>query len=237
MKIVFFVCAGALMLFASAAGYVEEVDGGRVFTHAAGAKEGMSAVIVRSYDGGRVISHRCVVIEAQPQSAELSCEPSELFDSDAVPSLTLPIRKGDQVILAPLDKTALIVAPNVDRFVSAQAANQDKRFIHPDLFAVELSTENNPAPGAKEFVDFCGAWMIGSVIFAMQDGDYIVDCATFSLLSFKAANHRSSTAEMPFFHRLNPITSGVFSGKKVVNTGEFDAYYKKMFMKETDVKR
>lgn len=216
---------------------MEEAGVGGVFARVSGAKEGMSAAIVRSYGGGRVISHNCVVIKAETDSAELSCQPFDLFDSDAVPSLTLPIRKGDQAILTPLDKTALIVAPNVDRFVAAQAANRHLRFVHPDLFAVELGRENNPAPSAKEFAAFCGAWLIGSVIFALEDGDYTVDCATFSLLSFTAANHKGGNVEMPFFHRLDPITSGVFSGREIVNAKEFDAYYKNLFIREIDVKR
>ncbi|MDR3347379.1 MAG: plasminogen-binding N-terminal domain-containing protein [Helicobacteraceae bacterium] len=216
-------------------GYVDRLlDGGAVKVDVKGAALGSSAVIIYSYDSGEMISRECVVAKATKNGAEIDCKPFALFNQDSVPVFVPPITRGDRVVFEPLSQSAIIIAPTIDRYVRAADRNKRLRLIHPDLFAIALTKKSNPTPSQDDFSAFCDRQMAGVVILALSDGDYVLDCQSFALLSVSADNPSLLDEEvvMPFFHRLNEIGGGFFAGVKTVSPKDFDAYYKQLINKD-----
>ena len=216
-------------------GVVVAVKDNHVIADLPGAKAGLSAIVVYAYDGGEAISRQCTVIDGA--KAELVCEPFEQFDQDSVPGLLLPVRAGDKVIAGPLSTTAMIIAPSAARYVRIQDRYPGYRYIHPDLFAGQLNKADNPNPKQDEFRTFCRNWMVGTLIFALNDGDWIVDCQSFAALDFHANTADAETPMKPFYHRLDPIKRGVFAWGTPKTIADFNAHYKSLIQKEFHAQR
>ncbi|MDR0664149.1 MAG: plasminogen-binding N-terminal domain-containing protein [Helicobacteraceae bacterium] len=222
-RITHLLLALAATAFASAEGRVVSVERNEALIAVKGAKAGMSAIIIYEYDGGETIAAKCAAISADDASARLRCEPFTLYDQDSTPTLTLPIRKGDKAIFAPLGQSAIVIAPNVDRLVRAQSRRLDLDYIHPDLFAHQLAKDDKTSPNAQDFRDFCDRYLVGTIVFALNDGDYIVDCQTLAALEISPVRAQTSQSVFPFFNRL---------GIKSDRAEAFDAYYKRLISKE-----
>jgi hypothetical protein len=200
-------------------GKIVSVDRGEVKAAINGAKAGMSAIVIYEYDGGETISAKCATISADASSAQLKCEPFTLYDQNSIPTLTLPVRKGDKALFAPLGKNAIAIAPNVDRLVRAQSKRPDLNFMHPDLLAHQLAKEDKTEPEISDFQEFCNRYLVGTIVFAFNDGDYLVDCQTFAAIEVLSGEGANSKSALPFFNRL-----GVKSDQNIA----FDAYYKRL---------
>jgi hypothetical protein len=208
----------AAIAFAGAQGKVISVDQNDVLVSVEGAKSGMSAIILYEYKSDSTISARCATIKAEKTTATLKCSPFNLYDQSSAPTLTLPIRKGDKAIFTPLGSSAIVIAPDLDRYVKARRA--DLTYVHSDLFAHQLVTDDVAKPTIADFRRFCDRLLVGAVVFAFNDGDYTVDCQTFAILEiapYSAAASKKSI--LPFFHRLGAIDNEI---------GDFDAYYKRL---------
>lgn len=225
----------AFLYAAPIEGRVSEAAGERIVALLPGAKAGQSAIVLYRYEGGEAISRECVVTDAD--RGELICRPFEQFDQDSVPKVILPVKPGDRVIAGPLSATALIIAPSAGRYVRVQDRHKNYRFIHPDLFAAQLTKADNPVPKTEAFKTFCDAWMVGTLIFALKDGDWIVDCQSFTALAFHADTPVTEEAAKPFYHRLDPIERGFFSWGTPKTIADFDAHYQSLIQKEFHAQR
>ncbi|MDR2638402.1 MAG: plasminogen-binding N-terminal domain-containing protein [Helicobacteraceae bacterium] len=218
-----------LSFFAAASaaieGRVTAADASGVTASVSGAKAGMSAIVIYGYNGGETISARCATISVSQNTARLQCKPFALYDQDSVPTLTLPVRKGDKAVFAPLEKSAIVIAPSVDRLVRAQSKRADLSFLHPDLLAHQLAVADKTEPDAEDFRGFCDRYLAGTIVFAFSDGDYLTDCQTFAPLEILPETAAASGARLtlPFFNRL---------GLKSDEIRDFDAYYKRLLSKE-----
>jgi hypothetical protein len=211
-------------MFGATEGAVIESDGAVITAAASNAKAGMSAIVIYSRGGVEAIGAKCATIDADGKAARLKCEPFTLYDQDSVPTLTLTIKKGDKVIFSPLSRSAIAIAPNADRLIRAQSKRPNLRYVHPDLFAHELVKNGETRPSVKDFRAFCDRYLVGAIVFAFSDGDYLTDCQTFATLEISpdsaAANARQA---FPFFNRLGIASEAI---------GDFDAYYKRLLSKE-----
>jgi hypothetical protein len=229
------ICSFSLALAARESGVVTATDDTRIQAEIAGAQKGMSAIILRRYEGGEIISRHCTVTRAGASRADLACEPFELFQQAALPGIELAVKPGDRVILRPLGGSATIIAPNATRYVRVlDRFSREHRFIHPDLLAYELRLEKTPAPTRKEMQRFCDRQMVGTLIFALDDGDYLLDCQSFATLEYRADTPPKAEAMSPFFHRLDPIKRGFFSWGTPGKIRDFDRYYRDFVTKDFD---
>jgi hypothetical protein len=208
----------AAIAFASAQGRVISVDQNDVLVSVEGAKAGMSAIILYEYKNDSTISANCATIKADKTTATLKCSLFNLYDQSSAPTLTLPIRKDDKALFTPLGSSAIVIAPDLDRYVKARRA--DLSYVHSDLFAHQLVTDDVTKPTIADFRRFCDRLLVGAVVFAFSDGDYTVDCQTFALLEVAPYSAAASKKQiLPFFHRLGAIDNEI---------DDFDAYYKRL---------
>lgn len=215
-------------------GNVTAVSDDRVLTDLNGVPAGLSAIVIYPYEGGETIVRECT---ATGNGGELICRPFEQFDQNSVPGLKLPVRVGDRVIAGPLFKTALIIAPTAGRYVRILDRHRGYRFVHPDLFAAQLEKASNPNPKTDDFKTFCRTWMAGTVIFGLEDGDWVVDCQSFTALEFHADTPAPETVMKPFFHRLDTIERGFFAWGTPKEIGDFNTHYRSLIQKEFHAQR
>ncbi|MDR2904368.1 MAG: plasminogen-binding N-terminal domain-containing protein [Helicobacteraceae bacterium] len=186
----------------------------------------------------QIITNRCEVIATREDDfnllgkvfviATLKCEPFTAIDQNSVPTLRIAPREGDRVVFAPLYQNAVIIAPSVESLLAAQDRYKEFRFIHPDLLALVLMKEDRETPIKEDFAAFCDRYLVGTLVFVLEDGDYLADCHTFKEFNFFAAdnamqNARRNAISSPFYHRLKPFD-------EVLKTkADFANYYKSIF--------
>ncbi len=228
-----FSLAATLLLAGPETGEVTAVTDEHIQARLANAQPGMSAITLRDYEGGEIITRQCVVTEASGDEATLRCEPFELFEQRALPNIRLSVEPGDRVILRPLGQSATVIAPSATRYVRVLDRFSEYRFVHPDLFAAQLRRSKTPVPEQKHMQRFCDRQMVGTLIFALKDGDYVVDCQSFATLAFRAdAASQTSEPTLPFFNRLETIKRGFFSWGKPRKVDDFERHYRDFVTKD-----
>lgn len=227
-----------LILFAEPkVGSVSKIDQNIITASVANAIVGESAIVLFDYLEGSIITKSCVVIRSDETSADLKCERFSQFDQDSMPKADIAVKAGDKVIVAPLSNYAVVIAPSASRYVKVVEQNKNIKFIHPDIFALELRKAKNPHPKIKDFQKFCDRELVGNIIFALDDGDYMVDCRSFVLIrSDRGTSAKENEIMKPFYHRLLPIKKGFFAWLTKKEIKEFNSYYKPFIKESLDVK-
>ena len=151
-----------------------------------------------------------------------------VFDALKQPNLPTPNiapRAGDKVILNYLYDRGLIIAPNFKTYENIVKKHPKIEWMHPDLFAAELSKSNNPAPTKEDFKNFCNRYAVGILYFAIKNRGYFVDC--YSLKSVESENITvdRTKIKLPFYSRLKEIESGWFSFYGASEIKDYDNYY------------
>ena len=135
------------------------------------------------------------------------------------------VKEGDRVRIGLLGKSMSIIAPDQKRYMEVRALRPDVFWIHPDIFGVALKEEGNPVPEKKDFQQFCKENVIGTLVFALDDAVYDVDCVSFKVIDKKLLPYQSEKAEKPFYNRVGDIERGFFDfGQETI--GDFSPYYK-----------
>ena len=229
---VFFAGMVSAVLATATTGTVTAIEKPAIHAQIEGAAKGMSAIILKRYEGGETIIRQCVVTGTRADRAELSCQPFELFEQPALPRIKLAVEVGDPVVLRPLGQSATVIAPTASRYVRVLDRFRDYRFIHPDLFAAELRMSKTPVPKREEIQRFCDRQLVGTLIFALSEGDYVVDCQSLATLAFHADTPVEAEPVLPFFNRLEPIKRGFFSWGKPKRINDFDKHYRDFVTKD-----
>lgn len=237
MKKLLFLFVPLLLLAEPKVGTVSEVAKNNIKATVGGAIVGESAIVLFDYGEGSIITKSCVVTRSDLNSADLKCERFSQFDQDSMPKADIEARVGDRVIVAPLSNYALVIAPSASRYVRVVEANKHLKFIHPDMFALELRKDKNPHPKVKDFQNFCDRELVGTVIFALDDADYTVDCKSFVLIRSNPVDLVQEQNSMkPFFHRLLPIKKGFFAWFTAEEIKDFNKHYKSFIKEKPDAK-
>jgi hypothetical protein len=105
-----------------------------------------------------------------------------VFDALAQKSLPIPNilpKKGDKVILNYLYNRGLIIAPSRQIYQKIVSSHTEIEWLHPDLFASQLSKDKNPTPSQEDFKKFCNTYSAGILYFALGNEGIFIDCYSF----------------------------------------------------------
>jgi len=156
----------------------------------------------------------------------------EVYDALAQPSLPRPNikpQKGDEVILGYLSHRALAITPNLYTYQTLTSQLKEYEFLHPDLFAVELSKEKNPAPTRKDFKNFCNKFALSTIFISLKDTTLELDCYSFSVLkSYPWAVENSQEIELPFYSRVKEIETSFFDFFGTKEVENYFTYFKNL---------
>ncbi len=213
-------------LFGEVSSRVVSVDGETVAMEAReGLKPGMSAFVIREFaQGHQVILSTCIIGEATDQ---LTCKPFDYLEHDSLSLVKGKVQAGDLVRIGLLEKSMAIIAPDQKRFLDVKNKRPDAFWIHPDILAVTLKEAGNPVPKKKDFQAFCKEHVIGTLVFALEDAVYDVDCVSFKVVAKEPSPYTPEETVKPFYNRVGEIERGIFDfGAESI--GEFTPYYQSL---------
>ena len=189
-------------------------------------KIGQSGVVVRNLGDFNSIIKNATLIKIEDTKCIVNFSEFNSLTQIALPSLKENPKVGDKIIFNSLYNKGLVIAPNAKTYSKIINKYSDKSWIHPDIFATYLESENNPAPTKESFNKFCNAYSIGLVYFIL-DREYIVDCNSFKVIDIKNIELEDNENEIkPFYSRLGELTANFFSFKDEIKN--YKEYYKNL---------
>ncbi|MCV6607154.1 MAG: plasminogen-binding N-terminal domain-containing protein [Campylobacterales bacterium] len=193
---------------------------------------GMSAIVIRVLESDdEIVGYRCDVVGKKEDIATLNCIKHNGFFQEAMPKIQFEIKEEDKVILSPLGKRAILLAPTHNIYLKTRKILQQEKgfeFVSSDLLAAPLFSSSNPFPNKEEFTMMCDRYLLGSIVFGFKSKTSIVDCQTFKVVEEIENNYEIKEKDIikPFFHRLDKIEKGVFDWFTPEEIEDFDSYYK-----------
>lgn len=181
---------------------------------------GMSGAVIHSYGQNAQAITSYIVQTAKKGSAEAIGHSA--IDHKELPTIKTPVKRGDQVIGGYMYQNVLLLAPDAETYARITKAYQ-KNWIHPDLYALFLSTEGESKPSRKNLSEFAKAHQVGLVVIVRSGTAVLLDPVSQKIINRKKMENLPQKGKFPFFSRLEKIESGWFDTDK----GEKD-YYKVM---------
>ena len=183
---------------------------------------GSSGVVIHNFDK----EHATIVARAELIKPDMI--KYKIFDAlkqEALPTPNILPKTGDKVILNYLYDRALIIAPNFKTYENIQKLHPKIEWLHPDLFAAELSKSKNPAPSKEDFKNFCNKFAVGLIYFALNNKGYFVDCYSFKKVSSENIVIQKGDVKLPFYSRIKEIETGWFNFYGASEVKDYTNYY------------
>ncbi|MBN2767613.1 MAG: plasminogen-binding N-terminal domain-containing protein [Campylobacterales bacterium] len=170
---------------------------------------GMSAIVIHSY-GNDLQSITAVIKQSSDNEAKIIDK--ELITHENLPTPKTKITAGDKVIGGYLYNNVLILAPNADIYNDI-TSNYSKNWIHPDEFALYLSSIKESTPTKTNLKEFAKQQQAGLVLIVKKNSIVLYDPMSEKIVSQKAFTSNSTFTQAPFYMRLNEIKTGLFGGE------------------------
>ena len=179
---------------------------------------GMSGVVVHDYGNElEAITSRIV----QNTSGKVSLLNRDIIHHDELPTIKTPISTNDKVIGGYLYRNVLLLAPNAETYAKITSI-YDKKWVHPDLFALFLSTQGDTVPTKENLKAFANSHQIGLIYIVGNGTAKLLDPISGQIVGQKPTFGLPAKGEAPFYMRFGEIESGLFSSKNK------ESYYKTM---------
>lgn len=192
---------------------------------------GQTGVVVHIFDNDkRLIVSNAKVVSSNSENSVVEFFAFEDLKQDAIPTSNRKAQKGDVLVLNYMYNSSLLIAPTLESFQTVRENFKLNNFIHSDIFAAKLKTDNNPYPTKEDIQKFAIEQNLGTIFFVLDNKVMIVDTKTFKILESYAFAFESKEKQMPFYTRVEEIEESFFSfsffsWKKDLS---YDEYYKKV---------
>ncbi len=171
---------------------------------------GMSGVIIHNYGNDlTAITSRITQTSSKGQAVLLD---ADVIDHDALPSINTSVSPKDKVIGGYLYNNVLLLAPDADTYAKVTTASKQKKWIHPDLFAVYLSAVGDDTPTKENLASFAKKFQIGLIYIVRKDTAVLLDPISGKIVGQKNMAGLPQKGQFPFYMRLKAIESGWFGG-------------------------
>ncbi len=179
---------------------------------------GMSGIVIHGY-GGDLKSITAIIKQTSANEAKIIGK--GLVTHENLPAPKTKIKAGDKVIGGYLYDNVLVLAPNADVY-NEITSSYDKNWIHPDEFALFLSTIKEPTPTKENLKAFAREYQAGLILIAKKESIVLYDPLSEKVVSKKAYSPKTAYEQAPFYMRLKKIRTGLFGSEYEGN------YYKLM---------
>lgn len=180
---------------------------------------GMSGVVIHGYGSG--LTAITSSVRQTSSNGEASILADGILHHEQLPTINTAIAAGDKVIGGYLYNNVLLLAPDADTYAKITSSEQ-KTWIHPDLFALFLSTEGESQPTKENLATFAKAYQVGLVYIVRQNSAVLLDPISGQIVSKKAMANLPVKGKFPFYMRFDELKSGWFNKKTE------GSYYKTM---------
>lgn len=186
---------------------VKSVQGKTITLKSAFPHNGMSGVVIHDYGNNlTAITSRITQLSSNGKSVLLD---AEVIDHDALPSIRTAVSSKDEIIGGYLYNNVLLLAPDADTYARI-IASQEKRWIHPDLFAVYLSTIGDDIPNKENLASFAKRFQVGLVYIVRKDSAVLLDPISGKIVGQKNMTGLPQKGQFPFFMRFKSLNTGWF---------------------------
>jgi len=170
------------------------------------AKIGMSGVIIHTFknEHSAIIAKATVINKNSSNELELTLEPYIPTAQKSLPYGEKSAVVGDKLILGYDYHRAMIISNNSENFQKIKNS-ENREWVHPDLFAANLSTVAKGTPTKDTFNMFCQVNTIGLLYFQIKNTLYTVDCDNFNIIESKHFSSISDEEMKPFYNRIGKI--------------------------------
>jgi hypothetical protein len=201
---------------------ISDVSDDIVTFECSGIDKFQSGYIIREISEYKVIIKSARVIDENGCKAKVI--DSEILKQSALPSIDESVKVGDIISFNNFSDRALIVAPNLKIYESIKSLKSDKNFIHPDIFATYMKSEDKIIPKLKDFQFFCETLSIGVIYLSLADELFTVDCLSFGVLKRENLGSIPSEIIEPFYSRVE-LKGSMFNFESKI---DYTSYYREL---------
>lgn len=170
-------------------------------------QEGMSGVVVHDYGNEiKAITSRVI----QKNTKETILIDNDIIKHDKLPTINTEVTTGDTVIGGYLYNTVLLLAPDAKTYAQI-TTSIDKNWIHPDLYALFLTSYGDNVPTKQNLKSFAKKYQVGLIYIVSHDTAKLLDPISGKIVGQKSMTNLPKKAKAPFFMRFDEIDSGLFS--------------------------
>ena len=188
---------------------IKSVQGNTITLNSKFPLVGMSGAVINNYGHDlTAITSRLTQTSSNGQAQLLE---AEVIDHEALPSIKTAVAPKDKVIGGYLYNNVLLFAPDADTYAKITASKQ-KKWIHPDLFAIYLSIVGDDIPTKENLASFSKKFQIGLIYIVRKDSAVLLDPISGQIVGQKSMSGLPKEGQFPFYMRLNAIESGWFGG-------------------------
>jgi hypothetical protein len=168
---------------------------------------GMSGIIIHKYGNDyKAITRRIV----QKSPGKIRFLNKNIIHHDELPTIKTPIFAKDEVIGGYLYDNVLLLAPDANTYKKI-TSSYDKKWIHPDIFALYLSSIGDNVPTKKNLKSFAQTYEIGLILIVTKKSAKLLDPLSGYIVGIQTISGLPQKGESPFFMRFDEIESGLFS--------------------------
>ena len=186
---------------------ISKVSGKNVILNHPFPVNGMSGVVIHNYGNDlEAITSRVV----QNSSGHALLLDSDIVHHNELPTINTPVGGSDKVIGGYLYRNVLLLAPDAQTYAKITSI-YDRKWIHPDLFALYLSREGDSVPTKENLANFAKAYQVGLIFIVGNGTAKLLDPISGKIVGQKSMVGLPTKGEAPFFMRFDEIESGMFS--------------------------
>jgi hypothetical protein len=175
---------------------------------------GMSGVVIHNYGSGlTAITSRITQLSSNGEASLLS---ADVIDHESLPTIKTVVAAGDKVIGGYLYNNILLLAPDADTYAKITSTH-DKKWVHPDLFALYLSVLGDDRPTKENLALFAKKFQIGLVYIVRRNAAVLLDPVSGKIVSQKNMTGLPKEGNSPFFMRFKALDTAWFGSSEKGN--------------------
>lgn len=188
---------------------VKSIQGNTVTLNQKFPVSGMSGVVIHNYGNDLTAITTRIIQTSSDGSANLTN--TNILHHENLPTIKTAVSANDKVIGGYLYDNVLLLAPDADTY--AKIISQHKKtWIHPDLYALYLSTEGEERPTKENLSDFARKYQVGLVYIVRKNSAVLLDPISGKIISQKSMSNLPAQGKFPFYMRFKQLDSGWFGG-------------------------
>jgi len=132
---------------------------------------------------------------------------TDILHHDELPTIKTAVSPKDKVIGGYLYNNVLLLAPDADTYAKIISAH-NKKWIHPDLFALYLSVQGEDAPTKENLANFAKKYQVGLIYIVRKNSAVLLDPISGKIVSQKSMKNLPKEGTFPFYMRFKALDSG-----------------------------
>lgn len=191
---------------------VKSVNGDTITLNKKFPINGMSGVVIHNY--GNDLTAITSRIAQTSTGGSVSLVSADILHHDELPTIKTAVAPKDKVIGGYMYNNILLLAPDADTYAKITSSH-NKKWIHPDLFALYLSVEGEDAPTKENLAHFSKKYQVGLIYIVRKNSAVLLDPISGQIVSQKSIKGLPAEGIFPFYMRYKQLDSGWWFGTDI----------------------